>query len=447
MATRREIRRSIGNFRHRGRRLLEVFGTATAATSTTLDLAELDFYSDQSADEFDGYGLSSVGGVGAGTEARVSTFTAANDRVTFTPSYATFDTTSIIELWQSDLNATRVNDAINRAIDLIRNEVLVPISATLYAYEGSRTEYPIPDNFVKLYGVYALKVGADTQVAAAEADTFRALYDAAARTRLAQGFKPTTTGLYRGLVLWLRKQGTIGTERTLTCVVDNDSSGAPNTASTITGTSTTVGTDDIFTETAPLFFDWGRPVQLVAGTQYWADLSISGNADSTNHIQWAEDDDNVYADGSLQTYNGSAWTNVSGSDMVFSLVKWSDDWVELLGSDWDVTRRSTTRGTLELLGDAKRPLPTDFGVTLTMTEGTPLRFLGLRRAARPTVDTDELEGPRAFIELEALATVMEWIGVEPTIAAGYHELAAKELGRHLVKPILPPNTRDVLWQM
>ena len=446
MATRREVRRSVGRFQHQGRRLMEVFGTATAGASGTVDVAELAFYPAET-DYFDGYGVSSVGGTGYGTDGRVTAFTQGSNRLTFVP-VATFDNTSLIEVWQSGLDATAVNDCINQAIDSIQDQVLQFESHLLYAFEenrwgGLRREYPLPTGLKFVYSVQVLRQWPVLGYAARNMDAFRSLDIAAGSAQLAMGFKVPTTDIYRGLVLWLRKQGTISTARTLTCNVEGNSGSVPDN-SEVSGATATFSTDNIYAEVVPCFFDFGRPVNLVAGTQYHLTLDISGTLDASNYIEWAEDNTSPgYGDGALSTgTSGNAWTAVSGSDMIFSIVPWGTDFIELPGNEWELVP-GPSRTLLRYLGAEGRPQYTGMGSSLVPMEGQPMRVLAYSRADRPTSDTADLEVPRSYLEAKTLALVLARVGADKDTIAFWTTLAMDEWRRHGVPTGLQPNSREV----
>ena len=431
---------------YQGRRLMEVFGTATDGASGTVDLAELAFYPTET-DYFDTFGLSCVGGTGSGTHGRITLFTQASNRLTFTP-VQTYDVTSLIEVWQSGLDAQSVDDCINQALDIIQDQVLQFESNQLYAFEYGRQEYPLPSGLKFVHSVQVYKEAPTVWVQAMRTNTFRSLDIAAGSAQLAMGFQPISTqtmqgtNLYRGLVVWLRKQGTISTARTLTLNVEGNYSGSPDN-SEVSGATATFSTDNIYPEPAPCFFDFGRPIYLVPGTQYHMTLDISGTLDASNFIQWAEDTTNGYGGGALSTgTSGNAWTQVAGSDMIFALIPWGTDFLELPGNEWELVP-GPSRTYLRYLGVEGRPGYSGMGATVPVSEGCPLRVLAYSRAGRPSADTDELEVPRSYLEAKALSLALARIGAPQETLAFWTALADDEWKRHGVPTGLMPNSREV----
>lgn len=446
MPTQRELRRSIGQFRWQGRKLMELFGTATGATTTSLDLGELNPYPAE-ANYFDMYGLSAVGGAGAAQDRVVTAFTQGSNRLVFAPSYTTFDTTTIAELWKPGLNATIVNDAIAEAIDDIAEDHLEEWSSILMGTEDGRVEYGIPSAPRFIYGVQLFSSDPLQGISQSTLNTYRGLSNISAAQQLAQTFLVRSDdSMVRGVLLYLRIQGTISTARTITCAIQTTTAGAPS-GTQVTGATATVSTDDVGTRGGYYFFDFGRPVELDNAT-YALVVSTTGGVDATNYTQWGEDTDNGYADGSLYRYDGATWTAVSGSDMCMQIVSWGQDWIDLLGHEWDITRE-TANAYITLLGDAGKPLPTDFAPgTDTWGEGRPIRLLGYSTSDRPSDDTSNIDAPRAYVQAKALAIVLRSL---PNPVGGdllqwiqyYEAIAEKERKEYPIRTFLHPNSRRV----
>ena len=444
MATRREIRRSLGQYRYKGRKLLEAYGTATAGSTTTSELALLAAYPSE-ADHFDMYGHSVVGGAGVDEDAVITTFLQSSNRLTFTPAGTSITTSSIVEIWQPGLNATLVNDRINQAIDLISDECFQEWGQSSYAF--GIDEVPVPREARFLYSLQYADKTPVTGNSIDNVDTFRALFDTSAATQLSQGFQVGSTGLIRGVVLYLRLQGSMATARTLTVNLETNSSGVPSTTE-VTGATTTLSTDYVYSIPRLVYFDFGRPIQLTADTTYHITLAISGSADSTNYIAWGEDDDNTYTSGALSraTNAGTTWVAVSGSDMIFHVVPWFETWTPLNDNEWEVYMDTGT-SYVRLLYEDGMSLPiTDIGSYTEFTEGQPFRLLGLEPADRPSSDTAELEVPRAFVEATALSQIMQSLSPELAEASVFWSRQAdRELELHPVRSRLPAGARRVFF--
>ena len=387
---------------------------------------------------FNQYGVSIVGGTGAGIERVGTLFTAATPSVTFTPTYATPDATSIVELWQPGLNATLVNSYITAAIDLIIEEALKEWSTQALAVVNGQVNYPLPTGAKFLHTVSYLKLSPIAGHPFSNTTTFRGLSDDSSRAKLGQSFTLGADALVRGVSLYLRKVGTLAAA-TLTATLYTDSASAPSAA--ITGATGTISTDVVTTDGSFFFFDFARPVNFTAGTTYWIVLTTSGGVDASNYIQWAEDGSNEYANGNLVTGTSvPAWTTVSGSDVIFHIVPWSADWVDLEGYQWMV-QTDASKTFIRIIGELGQWLPvSELSTQVAIAEGTPLRIVGWGKAARPSSDTADLEVPRAFVEAKARALMLPEIDpMLMPIAQYWDQRAEMELRNHPVKSMLRPN--------
>ena len=440
MTTRRTIRRSIGNYRYKGKKLLQLYGTATGAGSGTVDLAELAAYP-VDAKLFDMYGVSNITD---STDGIVTAFTQASNRLTFAP-VGTW-TGDLVELWQPGLDATIVNGYIDKAIDLIREEALREQAYSSVAYSAAKSEYVIPSGYKYLHRVSYYSKGVGVGLSVDEMDTWRALKDATARTKLGQGFQLEAEGLYRGFVVFLRKQGTISPAQTITGRIETNSSGVPSD-SVVAGATTTRSSDLIPTDDGHyIFFDWERPVLLSAATQYHITLATSGSADASNYFEWAEDNDNKYDDGALSVHNNTSWSAVAGSDMAFYLIPYGGSWEDLHGHEWDISSYNQTDHRLRILRAKGQWLAnSEVGYYPEISDGTPLMVVGLERAALSADDnTTDIEVPRIYVEAMALAMLLRDLDPGLTEQVNFLELSAKrDLESHPIRTWLPVNSRLV----
>lgn len=421
---------------------MEIYDTASAGSTTTAVLPKLDAYQGGQATDFDFWGFSVVGGTTAG-DSIVTTFTAASDQLTFSPAVTTITTASICELWQPGFNAEVINDYIHNAIDTIADECFQEWGQSSYAF--GIDEVPVPREARFLYSLQYADKTPVTGNSIENVDTFRALFDTSAATQLSQGFKVTSTGLIRGVVLYLRLQGSMATARTLTVNLETNSSGVPSTTE-VTGATTTLSTDYVYSIPRLVYFDFGKPIALTADTTYHITLAISGSADSTNYIAWGEDDDGAYTSGTLAraTDAGTTWVAVSGSDTIFHVVPWFETWTPLHDNEWEIYMDTGT-SYVRLLHEDGMSLPiSDVGNYDTFTEGQPMRLLGLEPADRPSSDTAELEVPRTYIESKVLSLVLR--DIDPVllpVADYWNRQAERELQEHPVQTRLPSGCRRV----
>ena len=422
---------------------MELYGTATAAASGTVDLAELAPYPAE-AELFDVYGVSNITDA---TEGVVTAFTQASNRLTFAP-VGTW-TGDLVELWQPGFSATDVNNYINSAIDIIAEEVLKEWSNTTMAYEGDVGETVLPAGAKVIFGVQYLTSGPSVGYGKSNITTYRNLTTTS--TWFSQGFVAPSTTLYRGVGVFIGRTGTI-TGTVLRCRLYSNSSGVPGSA--VTGASATYAADALTTtEGQYIFFDFGAPVALTDGTTYHVvlDISTAGTADASNYIRWGEDGSGEYGDGALSTSTngGSTWAAVAASDMAFQVVPYSDTWEDLFGHEWDVVNTSPTAHRIRVVRDGGQWLSmSGLSHYPSIAEGTPLRILGLRRIDRPTSDTAELEISRSYLEAKALQLLLRDFDIEQfkeTIAY-LGQVADTELMKHPARTHLPPNSRILTIQ-
>jgi len=443
LPTIREIRRNIGNYRWHDRKLMEGAYAITVAASGTVETAELVGYPADTTNYFNMYGMSVVSGASYGDEKIVTLFTVATGKITFVPA-ETLTAADIFELWQRGLSASVVNNYIYQAIDTIREETLQEWHDSGPAYESGREDYIIPSGAKFVHSVQILDAPIETGLTVDNLSTFRALFDAAARTQLRQGFKVGSDCFVRGVSLYLRAVGTLSAA-TLTANIEEGTT-------LVTGASgTRAATTYVNALGQYVFFDFGRRVRLTGGTQYYVTLDTGlAGADASNYVAWGEDDTNGYADGNLAVASdeGTTWTESTGSDAIFQLVGWSDDWDGLLDSDWDISSESSNIF-LRILGASGRPLPIQLGMSPSILEGQPVRLLGYTQSDRPANtaagDTADLEVNRAYVENYALAQVLNSLGdpaLQPTVQY-LMALAQRELQQHPVRTNLRHGSRRV----
>ena len=440
MATRREVRRAVGQFRIAKRKLLEVYGTATGVGSGTVDLGELALYAGGQATDFDGFGVSSITD---GTDGFVTTYTSGSNRLTFIPA-TTPTASAVVEVWQPTFNATIINNYIDAAIDTVRDEVLQEWGTTSYAV-GYSTEQEmfLPRTPKFIYGVRVGNAAPATGWGRTNLTVFEPLFNTSARTQLSQGFQVTSDTYVRGVSLYLNKQGTISTARTLTANIETNTAGAPSTTE-VTGATATLSSDFISSNPRWCFFDFGKPVLLTASTTYHITLAISSTADSSNYIQWGKDGAGDYSGGyyNRATDAGTSWVSDTASDLLFHVIPWFSEWTDLYDHEWELYKDTdSTHIRLLFQGGVELPV-SDLGYYPTYSEGCPVQLLGLERADRPTSDTAEMEVSRAYLESQVMAYIMRDLGLREE-AAFWARQAERELQMHPVLTRLPSGSRKV----
>lgn len=142
------IRRRVGYLRHRDKFL---YGTATAATATTITLNEAKTLQANGLSGGTGY---IVSGTGSGQQNRVQSNAAGTGVITFVNSFAvTPDTTSVLEVWPDNEAPTVVNNAINEAINDAQLESIVRDTTTNPTLDADRKTITPPDTYTKVYAV------------------------------------------------------------------------------------------------------------------------------------------------------------------------------------------------------------------------------------------------------------------------------------------------------
>ena len=163
----------------------------------------------------------------------------------------------------------------------------------------------------------------------ATTQVLNALRDAAARTKIAQGFK-ITSGSSGEKMRWvgmrLSAGGTITGNVWLT--IEGDSSGVPDDTPIATSDKM-IWVDGMRTGSGNwrMFLFRDLPT-LTSGTQYWivfhGDYAIS----AINLAHWrSHTSDNTYADGTYASFDGSIWTADSNIDLMFQI------WMQIASLD------------------------------------------------------------------------------------------------------------------
>lgn len=326
----------------------------------------------------------------------------------------------------------RYLDAINAAILSMADGDFTDLSNVSMAIEhggqsgtGRRWEYPMPSGFNYLWGVDVLARRPVTAHRTTNLTTFRALGDAAARTRLGQGVKVGQQTYVSYIAVYM---GTVGSPTdNLTCVVETDSSDVPSTTAVTNGTSATVAYSTLQARPRYVVFTFDPPMLLAKDTQYHLTLRRSGSVSTSNYYRVGEDGDGTYGDGALSLYGGASWSAVAGSDLIFAVSPGDGEWVEYAPANWEY--RSANSDQLRL-----RKLP---------AEGVPLRLRGGAAIALVSAEADIIPARPDYIEQYALA----WLARGRTgrnLADNYGQLHRAELeGLGIVPPArrsLPANS-------
>ncbi|MCC6191387.1 MAG: hypothetical protein IT318_20380 [Anaerolineales bacterium] len=365
-----------------------IAGTASGGSTTTLtDTGEITRYPDG---YLRGAEVSTTSGTGSGQSNTITNHATSGGTTTLTvPSWTAVGNDTVYEIHRiggRGYTKKQYDDAIFQAIDLLADYEWTDLDTVALAIErgsGSpnsvtigtmRREYPLPSGF---NGIFAVDVLASRPVAlwgTGGLKTWRALGDATARTRLAQGFQVQQDVLVEYIAVYLRKAGS--PTDNLTCVVETDSSSLPSGSAVTDGTSGTIAASTLSTRGRYAVFNFTPPMLLSENTQYHLTLRRSDAVDGSNYYQVGEDDAGAYGHGTLATYNNSAWSAVSGSDLVFAVSPAGAAWATLAKTFWDYRPASTD----QLL--IRRPD--------RWYDGTPIRIRGGAAIARPSTETTEV---------------------------------------------------------
>lgn len=391
-----------------------IFGTAAGGTTTSLtDTGDIDRYPTTPAYLL-GAEISVVGGTGAVQSRTITAHTKTGGTVTLTvPTWTAPSTDSDYEIHNiggRGFTKEQYDNAMNQAIYALSSSYWTDTYSVPFGVERfggrddalgfPRFEYPMPSGFLYLYGVDYLAVPPQARNPLGYADTFRALGDATARTRLFQGFKVNVDGWYEWVSVAMNKIGS--PTDNLTVEIHTDSAGVPSGTTVTSGTSDTVTGSTLDERVRYVPFRFDPPVYLTNGTQYHLVLRRSTAVDAVNYYRVAEDDDNTYADGTLGTYDGSTYTAVSGSDACFALFSASTRWRPI--RNWEYRRIGSDVIYLPSLPD----------------DGTPIRLRGAAALAAASV------GSAATNATENLAIT---IPPEYMIAYAVYQLTSGRAGR------------------
>jgi len=375
-------------------------GTASGGTATTMtdtgDIARLP----TSPGSLVGSELSIITGTGSVESAHVTAHSKTADGVvTLTvPTWTAPDGTSTYEvhnLGARGFTKSQYDASINAAIDSMVDRYFTDTDSIPWGVEvaGSsagenqgftRHEYPMPTGYNYLWGVDYLGVTAATRNSFSLSDTYRAMGDATARTRLWQGFQVSQTGFYEYFALALNEVGT--TTGTISIQVQTNSSGIPSGTQVTDSPSATITGSTLDGRTRYVVFRFDPPIFLTGATQYHIVLLRSNAVDSVNYYRWAEDDDNSYSSGTAGTYDGTTYTAVSGSDFCFAVFAASSLWIPYSRRHWEY-----------------RQVGADFiRLGLLPPDGTPIRLRGGSAIAEVSDETTNIPIDVHYVEAFAI---------------------------------------------
>lgn len=360
-----------------------IIGTASGGSSTTLqDTQELDR---RPAGSLIGAEITVTASDNSTQTRTITGHTKSGGTVTLTvPSWtqpSSGDAYEIHNIGGRGWPRAQKQRAINAAIESVVDHQWTDLESISLASEPTRggsvtsegmrrREYPVvPTTLTRVWDVAYLDVAPVEYHRIGYLNTTRAFGDVAGRTRVGQGFQVSSQGLYSYIAVYM---GVVGAPTdNLTCVVETNSSGVPSGTAVTDGTSDTVAGTLLQTRLRLVVFSFTPPMLLLENTTYHLTLRRSGAADSSNYYIVGEDNGNNYANGTLSTRDASAWTAVSGSDLLFAISP-QGDWISLGRQFWDKAESSTDSLLI-------KKLP---------SEGTPFRLRGGADLARLSAEND-----------------------------------------------------------
>lgn len=421
-----------------------IYGTAAGGSTTTLtDTGDIDRFP-TTPQYLLGAELSTIIGTNLGQTRRITTHAKTGGTVTLTVSTwlaPSSDTTyEIHDIGGIGFEKEQYDNAIKNAIDSLADAYFTDTYNVYFGIERHnnpqgapgwpRHEYPMPSGFNYIFGIDRLASPPRAFNPMGYMDTYRALGDATARTRLSQGFKVYETGMYEWVSVAMNKVGS--PTDSLTCTINTNSSGVPSGTVPTNGTSDTVTGSTLDERLRYVVFRFDPPVYLSADTTYHLVLARSTAVDSTNYYNVAEDTSNVYSDGTLSTYDDATWSAVTGSDIGFAIFAASTLWIPLRHkSGWEYKRVGS-----DFIYIPKLP-----------REGTPIRIRGGAAIAEPTAETDNIpvrtEYVVAYAIQELLANASGRRGSRDS--TGQARAWAEHVMKSTPRPIrhLPPNAIQV----
>ena len=361
-------------------------GSATTLVCSTISGPGNDYYNNYRAYI---YGT----GAGNGTEVLITDFVDSSGTITWVGALTSTTTASTFEIHRPGWPTVQMyNDAINMAIQQLSRKALDTMEDRSIALEEDRFEYDVPSNFIYIHTLSSDEdaVGGDRH----QSDTYDSaenFLQAAANTRLAQGFQVAESGWYDGIYIFMRAMDT--PSFSIRGSFYTDISGGPSdelvaepAGDPVGARTNTIAASDLPSVMSYVLYTLPRPYYFTASTQYhWAIEVTSETATPNDYMQLGSDTGAGYANGSLTRHNGSSWQPaVTGVDLIFRLRQSRTKMYRLPSDHWDLVGSTTRQIRFE-------DSPTD---------GRILRIEGQQYAGEPALDTSNVS-----VEASALTRV------------------------------------------
>lgn len=343
--------------------------------------------------------LSVTAGTGPGQTTSISAHTVSSDTATLTfdtvgTALSTDSVVEIVHLNGRGWRKVQYDNAINTAISMLTDyEFTDTGNITLAIEKGSipssgtatgiyRRNYPMPSGFAGVWGVDLLSKPPLTVHGPGAMTTTRAFGDAAARTRVGQGFQIPQRGLIGYIAVYMWKVGT--PTDNITIVVETNSSNVPSGTAVTNGTSDTFVASSIPDKPGWVVFTFDPPMLLNADTTYHWTLRRSAAVSASNYFLLAEDASDTYGDGDISLYDSSAWAATATSDFCFAVSVTGSTWVELAPAYWKYNPAASDELYIAAVD--------------RFWEGTPIRIRGGAAISTTSTETDNIPARPEWIE-------------------------------------------------
>ena len=321
---------------------------------------------------------------------RIKSFNSATGVLTFVHSFPVPPPTNVLfPIIRAGATFGQLEGAIRAAYHRIGTQYLIPVVSEAIALDCVGDDYPLPEDWRTVERVeidWSRFARSDIAFGASGGEqSERGLASVVAQTHLAQpivvGGQPAFT---KRVWLKLRRIGT--PTGTVTLRIEETTSGNPN-GSLVTYAQATRQATEISTETSWHAFDFSDQVALWQNTTYALRLQASYSVSSTDYIAWALSPQASFSGGKSKTWNGSSWSDASGSHLF--VVQTSPEWRVLENSRWSIVS-----------GAAPSIVIRPVGMRL---DGTPVRLHGQRIPKIPVADSDSIDVHPALLRDVAVA--------------------------------------------
>ncbi len=149
-----------------------------------------------------------------------------------------------------------------------------------------------------------------------QGNSLASLGDVSGNTRFAQSFTTGRAVDVTAISIPMGKNGSPTDD--ITVKLTTDAAGVPS--GTVLGTSNPVNPSAKSGSLQDYLFTFAAPVSLSAGAVYWLTVERAGAVDGVNYCFARKQTTNIYAGGTMATYNGTTWTAAATDDLCCSII-------------------------------------------------------------------------------------------------------------------------------